>query len=309
MQKVLADGLIVRSLSDGCVQDRERLVPFYKQIFSEAEEWSPETDDPWAHGLIDGEHPTMTDDDIWVVVDPQRDDMLVSTLLLIPQTWRYDTLEIPVGRPELVATHPEYRRRGLVRALFDICHARSAECGHILQGITGIPHFYRRFGYTMGVELGRGGGLPISSVPELKDKPAQFTLRPATTDDIPVMIACDEYLARQFALSVVRGATMWSFDLRRPFQPIQVIQAADGRVVGYVVLHREGKSPWLNVYQYIVGPQASYLATYDDVLRGIKAYAERTYATDQQPDVHRVSHRPPTGAVYLDRQNGGGQGR
>ena len=35
------------------------------------------------------------------------------------QTWTYGGVPFEVGRPELVATHPDYRRRGLVRAQFE----------------------------------------------------------------------------------------------------------------------------------------------------------------------------------------------
>ena len=41
-----------------------------------------------------------------------------------------------VGRPEAVGTRPEYRRRGLVRAQFEVIHAWSAERGELEAGRT-----------------------------------------------------------------------------------------------------------------------------------------------------------------------------
>ena len=46
-----------------------------------------------------------------------------------------------------MATEPSYRRRSLIRALFEMIHARGADKGHLLSTITGIPYFYRQFGY------------------------------------------------------------------------------------------------------------------------------------------------------------------
>ena len=54
-------------------------------------------------------------------------------------TWSYAGIPFGVGRPELVATLPEYRNRGLIRSLFAMFHARSASKGEQAQAITGIP--------------------------------------------------------------------------------------------------------------------------------------------------------------------------
>lgn len=275
MQKALPDGLILRTLSEGHAQDRERLLPFYQQVY--AGDWNT-NDDEWAAVLLSGQHPTVTDDDVWVVVDPAKDDKIVSTTLLIPQVWRYETVELPVGRPELVATDPDYRQRGLVRTVMDAVHERSAALGQNVQAITGIPHFYRRFGYTMAVELGFHAMVPLASVPKLKeDQQPAYTLRPATEADFAMMEACDTYLAPQFALSVVRSAPMWQQIISRTSMSLQVVVDKAGAGVGYVALHRYGDDETLTALTYVIGDRASYLATYDDVLRGVKAYAEATY--------------------------------
>ena len=60
-------------------------------------------------------------------------------------------MELDAGLPELVGTHPDYRRRGLVREQFEVLHRWSKERGHLMQAIAGIPYYYRRFGYEMAV--------------------------------------------------------------------------------------------------------------------------------------------------------------
>ena len=73
------------------------------------------------------------------VVEDTATGRIVSTLFLIPQVWSYAGVPMKVGQPELIATHPDYRRRGLVRAQFDVVHEWSRAAGHLWQFISGIP--------------------------------------------------------------------------------------------------------------------------------------------------------------------------
>jgi GNAT superfamily N-acetyltransferase len=284
MIKMLSDKLILRSLSDGTPQDKANLAQFYVDVFTEAYGPEDEIIGPWVGDLISDKHPTVTDDDIWVVVDPSADDQIVSATLLIPQTWRYETVELPVGRVELVATHKDYRNRGLIRELFNALHERSKTMGHNVQTITGIPYFYRQFGYTMAVDLGSSASIPFKAISKLKDdqKP-DFTLRPATTDDISKLMAWDEYYASQRLLSVVRPAEYWEYEIlhRNPqtdcTHTYLIIVDQDGEDVGHVAVGTVALFERLSCVEYVVGENASYLATYDDVMRGIKAYAEEKF--------------------------------
>lgn len=56
----------------------------------------------------------------------------------------YGSIKLFFGKPELIATDPEYRNRGLVRKLLhEMIHPESEARGDSLQFIPGIPHFYR----------------------------------------------------------------------------------------------------------------------------------------------------------------------
>lgn len=290
MRKELSDGLVLRSISEGVASDRENLPQFYGDTFSEA------YGDPedqilaiWTRDLLKGNHPTVTDDDVWVVVDTAKDDMIVSAVLLIPQVWRYEDVELAVGRPELVATHKDYRNRGLVRELFKVAHARSEGLGHNVQTITGIPYYYRQFGYAMAVDLGSCGNVPLASVPKLKDdeQPA-YTLRLATMDDIPQLMAWYDAHSQRAVLSTVRPTWRWEYDFsgRDPasntHNAFHIIVAQDGTEVGYVSTPTRLWGNKFGCLEYVVGEQASYLDTYDDVLRSLKTLAEQ-YATEEKP--------------------------
>ncbi len=290
MQKALNDGLILRSISEGHASDRECLPDFYVKVFGEAGETDAVEIGHWTRELMDG-HPTTTLDDIWVVVDTAKDDQIVSALLLIPQEWRYDGIEFGVGRVEIVATETEYRRRGLVRELMHVAHERSAALGHVMQSITGISHYYRRFGYGMSLDLGARSGLNFDAIPPLKDdeKPA-FTLRPATHDDIPNLVAWDETCATQNLISLPRDAVLWAHELSGrgdnvPYKlGIHVIhESATGDDVGYVALRAGRFERFFTLGAYVVGEKSSYLATFNDVIRGLKAWADAHYA--DKPDL------------------------
>jgi GNAT superfamily N-acetyltransferase len=286
MQKQLPNGLILRSLSEDYSSDRDCLPDFYASINTANEtEYVKEGLRLWVRDLMNG-HPTVTPDDMLVIIDPAKDDMLVSATLLIPQTWCYEDIAIQVGRPELVATHPDYRNRGLVRALFEAIHERSESLGHQLQVITGIPHFYRQFGYTMAVELGQHAVFQLSALsdPAPDYKPA-YTLRPATPDDIPSISRWNAYFGRERLLTdaYTPGELHYEITGRHsgyfPHTDYQVIVDAEGQSVGYLTMLSSLGDPYaVRCIAYVVGDQASYLATFNDVMQAIKSWAMHRYS-------------------------------
>lgn len=285
MSRTLPNGLILRSLAEGHPSDRAGLPDFYAAVNTEGEsDHVQEGMRLWTRDLMDG-HPTVTPDDIFVVVDPAQNDRIVSATLLIPQTWRYEGIAFPVGRPELVGTLPDYRARGLVRALFDAVHARSAALGHMVQGITGIPHFYRQFGYTMAVELDQHAVLPLAALPEPAPtyRPA-FTLRPATVADVSAVLGWLDYQARERLLTDQFTPAMLEHEIAGrcpgyfPHSVSLVVVDAHGQDVGCVVLLDSLAEPYeLRCPIYALGDRTSYLATFHDVMQGIKAWAQARY--------------------------------
>jgi hypothetical protein len=195
---------------------------------------------------------------------------------------------VPVGRPELVGTLPDYRGRGLVRALFDVVHERSAALGHELQVITGIPHFYRQFGYTMAVDLADPhAAFPLHGLADpVPDYQPSFTLRPAAEADIPSINRWYDYMARERLLTEFRSADEWRYEIlgRSPASGQKmaylIIENQAGEGVGYIELFANlpsGDNPSIECNSYVVGDQSSYLETFDNVMRGIKNWAEVRY--------------------------------
>lgn len=280
MEKQLENGLVIRSMSD---EYREALPQFYIDVFTEA--YGPEDVilGAWAADLVSPHHPTVTDDDVWMMLD--QNNKILSALLLIPQVWNYEDTKIPVGRVELVGTRKEERHRSLTRTLMNVAHQRSADLGHMMQVITGIPYFYRKFGYTMAVKLGPNAVLPFSSIAPLKEgEQPKYTLRPATPNDIPDLMKWHRYYTQQVLLSVERLAHQWQYELTtRPMGTIPsmryyVIVSQENTGVGYVGIRDVIFDPDVQILEYVVGDQASYLDTFDDVTRAIKQITEAKFA-------------------------------
>lgn len=234
--KDLGGGLVLRRADPS---DSEQLSEFNARVHTEDDGGQPdERISQWTHDLMKRPHPTTGTADFTIVED-LNSKQIVSTLVLISQTWSYAGIEFKVGRPELVGTDPAYRERGLVRAQFDAIHDWSAERGELVQGITGIPYYYRQFGYEMGMELGGGRVGFIQQIPKT-DGEEHCTLRLATHDDIPFLLELYRHGSQRYLVSCVRDEQTWRYELsgRSPKNVnntvIKIIESASGNPLGFI---------------------------------------------------------------------------
>lgn len=298
MGKLLSGGLILRSLAEN-PKDVERFPEFMFNAFEEEGDWQESSFVAWNRDLLTT-HPMMSLEHVWCVVDPAANGKIVSGLYLIPQMWRYEGIEIPVARPEIVGTLPDYRRRGLVRELFNVLHEYSEKSGDLLQAITGIPYFYRQFGYGFAVDLGSRGQIPFHAIPDSgKDETAKFSLRPATETDIPHLLALDEYAAKSVLLYTMRDDKMWRYEMigrnkeaMRYVETLMVVNQ-DDEAVGYILLTpNDGSNNATRIRAWVIGEQSNYLETFEDILRALKAKYEslkdKIFALDMVDNIHPV---------------------
>ena len=167
----------------------------------------------WTHDLFESPHPTFRPDRDVTVVEDTATGRIVSTLFLIPQVWSYAGVPVKVGQPELIATHPDYRRRGLVRAQFDVIHDWSRAAGQLWQIISGISWYYRQFGYSYALDLPPRPVLWLG--PKAPPSSPAFSVRPATTADIGILAAIEAEAASGTALGSIRGADGFALELAR----------------------------------------------------------------------------------------------
>jgi hypothetical protein len=286
----LGNGLILcRSTS----YDAEALAEFNSRIHSDDGFEKPdERVGAWTRDLLTRPHPTFHADDCTLVVEAGS-GKIVSSMNLISQTWAYEGIPFGMGRPELVGTLPEYRNRGLVRFQFEEVHKWSAERGELVQGITGIPFYYRLFGYEMGLELGGGRIGYEAQLPKLKEGESEpFTNRPATEGDIPFLMEVYAHACRRRLVTCVRDEALWHYDLtgqsgknveRLEFRILE--RAGTSEAVGYF------SHPWydwetgLCANHYELKPGVSWLEVSPPVARYLWRTGETYSKRDGKPNV------------------------
>ena len=155
-----------------------------------------------------------------VVVDGDR---VVSTATLLDETVRVGDVVLPAGQVELVATDEEYEGRGLVRSLMGWAHHRSAERGHVLQVMIGIPYFYRLFGYEYAIDIPRARRLTTPPEPT-------SGLRRAGPADIPAIAALQDRAQRGFDVAMPHSAPRRRWLLEHDTSTTWVLER-DGAVV------------------------------------------------------------------------------
>jgi hypothetical protein len=280
----LGSGLILRRAT---VADTEKLVAFQGDVQRE-----PGTEEPekhvaaWARDLMRGDHPAVSVGDFTLVED-SRTAAVVSSLCLISQTWSYGGVEFGVGRPELVGTHPAYRRQGLVRAQFEVIHQWSAERGEKLQAVTGIPWYYRQFGYEMALSLGGGRACYKPQVPKHKGGETEpYRVRGATEADLSFIAQVYEHATRRYPVACVRDEALWRYELSGKSsesvtrQALSVIETAEGEPVGFLAHASRLWRGRVGVDVYALRPGVSWLAVTPSVLRHLWALGEQWAAQD-----------------------------
>jgi hypothetical protein len=173
-----------------------------------------------------------------------------------------------------VGTKPEFRNRGLVRAQFEAIHAWSAERGEIVQGITGIPFYYRLFGYEMVMSLGGGRAGYLPQVPKLKEgEPEPYRIRPALESDLPFIAGLYEQSNQRYLVSCRRDADLWRYELNGKSErninrtELCLIETLDSSPVGFLGHWCENWGPMLAANLYEVKPGISWAAVTPSVIR------------------------------------------
>ena len=274
----LGDGLVLRRST---ISDAAALGDFNARIHSD-EGWDKPDErlDAWTRDLLERPHPTFGSGD-YTIVEDTHTGKIVSSLNLISQTWTYGGIPFGVGRPELVGTLPEYRNRGLVRAQFEEVHRWSAARGELVQAITGIPYYYRLFGYEMAVTLGGGRTGYAPHVPSLPEGQAEaFNIRAAGEADLTFI--CDLYAngCQRYPLACVWTPELWQYELNGKSDKnvnryeLYVIESAAGEPAGFLA------TPWftwgdcMTAKRYELAPGFSWAQVTPAVLRFLRAAYE-----------------------------------
>jgi hypothetical protein len=253
----------------------------------------------WTRDLMSGRHPLIGAGDFALVEDTDGGRIVAATCLL-RQTWEYEGIAFPVGRPEIVATLPEYRNRGLVRAIFELIHARSDGEGHLAQGITGISYYYRQFGYEYAIDLDCYRSVYLAAIPKLKEGQQEVcALRDATAADLPLIMALfdRERVRGPVSTRVDADYWRWGMDDQDPAsgegwrtQLIVGAGDADTAPLGAVLTARWRWGNMMGVRGLALEQGVALPWLLPSLLRALQAQAQvLPAAKPDEPDVTRIS--------------------
>jgi len=269
--RVLDGGLVLRR---GKPEDADQLAETNSRIHSDD---GPEKPDmgvhAWTRDLLLKPHPTFSPAD-FIIVEEQSTGKIVSSMNLISQTWLYGGVRIEVGRPELVGTLPEFRKRGLVRAQFEEAHQWSAQRGELLQAITGIPYYYRQFGYEMALALEGGRMANCAQVPALADGASEpYSIRPARAEDVPWLCELYRQACRRYLVCAEWDEALWRYEIcGRSAENVcrydwSVIEDPDGRPLGMLGCYLQVWGGRFAARAFELLPGVSYAAVTPTVMR------------------------------------------
>jgi predicted N-acetyltransferase YhbS len=154
----------------------------------------------------------------------------VAALIMIPQTWAMDGVELRVAEMGCVATRPDHRRRGLQRMLNDAFDGYAAERGFDLCALAGIPYFYRQFGYEYAVDLDHSTTLDADRIPDAENI---LEARPFSEDDVNVASAMLDEAQSRYHVSCPRTRGVWLMQHRtghyngEPFKAVALTAGGD----------------------------------------------------------------------------------
>jgi GNAT superfamily N-acetyltransferase len=296
-RRELGDGLIQRWST---VEDTENIAQLCGMVFRDRE------DEPInIHALVSvrrhmsGDFPLMGPGDYAVIEDTRKEgNPLVACTCLWRQEWEYEGIAFGVGQPEYVVTLPEYRNRGLIRALFEMLHRRSEAEGHLVQVITGISYFYRQFGYEYALELAGRRVTYLSLIPKAQaSTPEPYTLRAATYEDIPLLRELYNGQRQASMVSSLPTERFWRYQVEEEQDPtvgkqicVRMIVDNAGAVQGYLMVAIRRWDSSLNVYALNLAAGANWQAAVPSLLRALQAYGMQVPVLDPDaPPLNEIS--------------------
>jgi hypothetical protein len=266
--------------------DDEQLIDLAFRALDESDEDLPAVR-AFMQDFVEGKFPLLRYDD-FTVVENTHTGAIVSSMCLMSEIWRYGGVPFKMGRPEIVMTDEDYRRRGLIRTQFEVIHAMSAQRGELMQCITGIPSYYRQFEYELALDLGGGYRIYEPMFPPLGEETKEdFHLRAPDSDEDRVFICHlhEEHTYQQlFAIEV--DEAIWANEFEGYTEGSDgksewlLIENKDGDRLGYVNHAHIMWAATLNVNFVVLKPGVGYLNLLPHLLHGLYEIANNKLKKD-----------------------------
>jgi hypothetical protein len=278
----LGDDLVIKQAT---LEDLERLAEYNVRNLSDDPDDPEEMLEHWTRDLMTNHHATGPGD--FIYAEDTKTGEIVSSICQIPQTWAYEGIPFKVGRYEMVSTHRDYRRKGLVRAQFEVLHQWSLEAGEKMCAITGIPYFYRQFGYEMTMALGgnRRGYRP--HIPKLKeDEVEPYTIREAAPKDISFISKMYDRGRQRSLFSCLRDESVWRYEMLEQHESFRgvmgIIETPDGKPVGFLWRGRKLWKSGIEMFCYELDSGVPWAAVTPSVIRHLQSVGEDLASKDEK---------------------------
>jgi hypothetical protein len=275
VRRKLPGGLVLRTATRA---DIEPLADFNARVHD---------DESHRVGTFDelgGGHPTLRLHHQLLVEEPST-RAIVSAAYLLPQRWRLESVELPVGQIEAVGTDPAYRRRGLSRIVIEGLHAMADGDGDLLTAISGVSYLYRTFGYEYAVETAGFRDLPADRVAALTGAPGTRTAR---LGDADALVAIRTGWTDTLDLVYVAEADRFRYDIgghsRGSYADTGFVVATDGddRPIAYARWSPEDDSEgYVGVSEMVLGAGSDPASTAHALVASVLAAATERLGSDR----------------------------
>ncbi len=205
--------------------------------------------------LLVNPHPRFRGDEMTVV---EADGRIVSAQHMTRHVWRYGTVSIPVAEIEMVATHPDFRHRGLVRSQTDVMERWASSDGIDLIVINGVPLVYSGLGFDLAFEKWGGPASVRPLWPYAPTPQRHVTIRQASHADATLIAETYDRATSDLLVGYHRNAEDWAYALERSrknpwHRDILVIESA-GVDVGFVSMRlQDGHAPEVDAMELADG--------------------------------------------------------
>ena len=242
IEEKLDGGLVVRTLRSA--EDVRRCAEFNARCNNPSEGATYE--------CLHMHFPGMRWDESLLIAD-ESDGKIAATICLIPWEMDFGGVRLKTAQLEMVLSHPEYRKRGLVARLINRFMENLPSAGYDVSIIWGIPYYYRKYGYSY-CHYGNGYvTLPVARIPDYReppgdalsaDNPARYALRRAAETDISALAELYGASARRYQLHIARDGAIWRYLIRDASHPVWLVEdtARGNRPVSYLIYDQSGAS-------------------------------------------------------------------
>jgi hypothetical protein len=202
--------------------------------------------------------------------------IIVSSLNALPSLWAYDDVVLRNLELGWVGTLKEYRRKGLVRVLYEHFDKLLHEGEYDISTIQGIPYYYRQFGYDFVLPMDRTLWMTVDQLPTIDEKKTpeymNIQIRESTPKDLPELMSLYDAHNKKLQVYIARSRELWEvqektkMEFESEFRTFVLEEKKE--VIGYFRLAKTRKTK--GPHGATLRVMESSIKTYSGVMRALQ---------------------------------------